>query len=119
MEKVYNESLDIKDVGKEVTLCGWVAKKRNLGGLIFIDLRDRSGLIQLAFNPENPNYDLASSLKSEYVIKVFGKVVESNIANDALIASAANKSGVFAVVEIALTVHAALEIQFVTVGNKL
>ena len=35
MEKVYNESLDIKDVGKEVTLCGWVAKKRNLGGLIF------------------------------------------------------------------------------------
>ena len=81
MEKVYNESLDIKDVGKEVTLCGWVAKKRNLGGLIFIDLRDRSGIIQLAFNPENSNYDVASSLKNEYVLKVIGKVVERSNKN--------------------------------------
>ena len=81
MEKVYNESLDIKDVGKEVTLCGWVSKKRNLGGLIFIDLRDRSGIIQLAFNPDNQNYDLASSLKNEYVLKVIGTVVERSNKN--------------------------------------
>ena len=81
MEKIYNESLDIKDVGREVVLCGWVAKKRNLGGLIFIDLRDRTGIIQLAFDPDNKNYDIAASLKNEYVIKVVGKVVERSSKN--------------------------------------
>ena len=81
MEKTYNETLNIKDVGKTVTLCGWVAKKRDLGGLIFIDLRDRTGIIQLAFNPENKNYELANSLKNEYVIKVIGKVVERTNKN--------------------------------------
>ena len=81
MEKIYNESLDINSVGETVTLCGWVAKKRDLGGLIFIDLRDRTGLVQLAFNPENDNYKVAESLKNEYVIKVTGKVVERSSKN--------------------------------------
>lgn len=81
MEKIYNETLSIKDVGKTVTLCGWVAKKRDLGGLIFIDLRDRTGIVQLAFNPENDNYKLAETLKNEYVIKVIGKVVERSSKN--------------------------------------
>ena len=81
MEKVYNETLNIKNVGETVTLCGWVAKKRDLGGLIFIDLRDRTGIIQLAFNPDNKNYSLAETLKNEYVIKVVGKVVERSSKN--------------------------------------
>ena len=46
----YNADLSLKDVGKEVVLVGWVAKKRNLGSLIFIDLRDRSGIVQLTVN---------------------------------------------------------------------
>ena len=81
MEKIYNETLNIKDVGKTVTLCGWVAKKRDLGGLIFIDLRDRTGIIQLFFNPNNENYKLAETLKNEFVIKVTGKVVERSSKN--------------------------------------
>ena len=81
MEKVYNETLNIKNVGETVTLCGWVAKKRDLGGLIFVDLRDRTGIIQLAFNPDNKNYSLAETLKNEYVIKVVGKVVERSSKN--------------------------------------
>ena len=85
MEKVYNTSVNIKNVGEKVTLEGWVAKKRDLGGLIFIDLRDRTGIIQLVINPENKNYELANTLKNEYVIKVVGKVVERSSKNDKLL----------------------------------
>ena len=81
MKKVYNETIDIKSVGKTVTLAGWVAKKRDLGGLLFIDLRDRTGIIQLVINPDNKNYELANSLKNEYVIEVTGKVLERSSKN--------------------------------------
>ena len=81
MKKVYNETINIESVGKTVTLAGWVAKKRDLGGLIFIDLRDRTGIIQIVVNPENKNYDIANSLKNEYVIEVTGKVVERSNKN--------------------------------------
>ena len=81
MRKVYNETVDMKSVGKTVTLAGWVAKKRDLGGLLFIDLRDRTGIIQLVVNPNNKNYELANSLKNEYVIEVTGKVVERSSKN--------------------------------------
>ncbi len=81
MSRIYNGSLNINNLNEEVTLFGWVQKKRNLGGLIFIDLRDRSGIVQLALRPENKNYELAESLKSEYVIKVTGKVVERESKN--------------------------------------
>ena len=81
MKKYNNESFNLKNVGEEVELYGWIAKKRNLGGLIFIDLRDRSGIIQLAIRPENNNYALAETLKSEYVIKVNGTIVERESKN--------------------------------------
>ena len=81
MKKVYNETVDLKSVGKKVTLAGWVAKKRDLGGLLFIDLRDRTGIIQLVVNPDNKNYEVANSLKNEYVIEVTGKVVERSSKN--------------------------------------
>ena len=64
--KYYN----LKNVGEKVELYGWVARARNLGGLIFIDLRNRSGIIQVVVRPENEFYNLASELKSEYVIRV-------------------------------------------------
>lgn len=79
--KINNTSIGLKNVGEEVTLEGWVSKKRDLGGLIFIDLRDRSGIIQLTVSPDSDVYEIASSLKSEYVIKVIGKVIERQNKN--------------------------------------
>ena len=76
-----NIKYNIKNVGEKVNLNGWVAKKRNLGGLVFIDLRDRSGLIQLVVNPENKFYDLASSLKNESTINVKGAIQKRESIN--------------------------------------
>ncbi len=76
-----NGELRITDINKIVELKGWVAKKRNLGGLIFIDIRDRYGITQIAVKPENPNYEIANQLKSEYVIYVKGKVIERESKN--------------------------------------
>jgi len=81
MKKYNNGEFNIKNLGQEVELYGWVSKKRNLGGLIFIDLRDRSGIIQLALRPENKCYELAESLRNEYVIKVKGTIVERESKN--------------------------------------
>lgn len=67
-----------RDIGKEVVLNGWVQRRRDLGGLIFVDLRDRSGIIQVVFNPEveEDAFKLAENLRNEYVISVTGRVVE-------------------------------------------
>lgn len=63
---------------KTVDLCGWVARRRDHGGLIFIDLRDRSGIVQLVFNPDfgAQAHELAHTLRSEFVLCVKGKVVK-------------------------------------------
>ena len=82
MKEFNNASFNIKDVNKEVTLYGWVQKKRNLGGLIFIDLRDRSGIVQVVVRPDNKDYEIASSLKNESVIRVNGRIVERESKND-------------------------------------
>ena len=74
-------------VGQEITLKGWVSRRRDLGGLIFIDLRDREGIMQLVINPENVDKEVmetAESLRSEYVIEVTGKVEARTQANDKL-----------------------------------
>ncbi len=72
---VNNNELRKKDIGKVVTLKGWVSRRRDLGGLIFVDLRDYHGITQLAFKPEMSSYKLAQTLKAEYVIKVTGEVI--------------------------------------------
>ena len=65
-----------KHVGQEITLSGWVHKRRDLGGVIFVDLRDRYGLTQAVFHPETTgSYKVAEELKYEYIVKVSGKVV--------------------------------------------
>jgi aspartyl-tRNA synthetase len=66
------------DVGSEVTLNGWVQKRRDLGGVIFVDLRDRTGLVQIVFNPEinAKAHAIGDKVRNEYVISVKGKVVE-------------------------------------------
>ena len=68
--------LSRKDVGSEVTLAGWVDRRRDHGGLIFIDLRDRRGVVQVVFNPETSAscHKIASQMRSEYVIRVSGEV---------------------------------------------
>ena len=81
MKKFNNGEFRIEDVGKKVELYGWVQKKRNLGGLCFIDLRDRSGYIQLNVRPDSKYYDLATSLKVESVIRATGKIEERESKN--------------------------------------
>ena len=74
-------------VGQKITLKGWVSRRRDLGGLIFIDLRDREGIMQLVINPENVTKEVmgtAERLRSEYVIEVTGKVEARTQANDKL-----------------------------------
>ena len=74
-------------IGQEITLKGWVARRRDLGGLIFIDLRDREGIMQLVINPEKVSAEVmatAESLRSEFVIEVTGQVVAREQANDKL-----------------------------------
>lgn len=82
--KKFNTSYNIDNVGEKVLLSGWVSKVRNLGGLIFIDLRDRSGIIQLVVNPDSACYAIANSLKSEYVIEVSGKIEKRSSVNNNL-----------------------------------
>ena len=66
-----------KNIGETVTVMGWVAKQRNKGGIIFVDLRDRSGILQLIFEEDkcgSENFEKAMKLRSEYVVAVVGKV---------------------------------------------
>jgi len=74
-----NGELRISNVGEVVTLVGWVAKKRNFGNLVFIDLRDRYGITQLVF--DSSFSDTLSNVRNEYVIQVKGKVVERQSKN--------------------------------------
>ena len=76
-----NGQLRIENVNEKVVLAGWVAKKRNLGGLIFIDLRDRYGITQIVCKPDNENYHILESVRNEYVIKVEGTVIERESKN--------------------------------------
>ena len=79
----YCGDLRLTDAGKKVTLCGWVQRQRDLGALIFIDLRDRTGIIQLAFdeNTDKAVFEKASSARSEYVLAVVGTVKERSAKN--------------------------------------
>lgn len=77
-----NGQLRLSDVGREVTLLGWVAKKRNLGSLVFIDLRDRTGITQLLVN--DTFSELSAKIKNEFVLGVVGKVIERQSKNDNL-----------------------------------
>ncbi len=74
--------LSRESVGEQVKLKGWVQKRRDLGGLIFIDLRDRSGLVQVVFNPDISHEALAIAerVRSEYVVEIEGTVVERDSA---------------------------------------
>ncbi len=75
-------SLRIEDLGKEVILMGWVGKKRNLGSLVFIDLRDKTGISQIVIREDDKdNYEKARQISAEYVLEVKGKVCERESKN--------------------------------------
>ena len=78
MKSHYNEDLTIADIDKEVTLAGWVSAVRDLGGIIFIELRDKTGFFQVVADPQiNPKiHEVFSKLKDEYVIQVKGKITK-------------------------------------------
>ncbi len=75
MRSDYCGTLTAKDIEREVTLCGWVDRRRDHGGVIFIDLRDREGIVQVVFDPDTgEHFDLADRVRGEYVLQVTGKV---------------------------------------------
>lgn len=78
--------LSLSEAGQQVTLNGWVAKRRNLGGLIFVDLRDKTGIVQVTFDDSIPAelFEKADGLRSEYVIGVKGTVRERTAKNENL-----------------------------------
>ena len=79
----YCGDLRSENIGQEVTVCGWVAKQRDLGSLIFVDLRDRTGIVQLAFddNTDKTVFDKAFAVRSEYVLMAKGVVRERSSKN--------------------------------------
>ncbi len=75
MRSEYCGALNTTFIDQTVTLCGWVDRRRDHGGVIFIDLRDRDGIVQVVFDPDGQeNFALADKVRSEYVLKVTGKV---------------------------------------------
>jgi aspartyl-tRNA synthetase len=75
MRSHYCGELNSSHVGQEVVLCGWVHRRRDHGGVIFVDLRDRDGLVQVVFDPDRPQtFGLAEQVRNEYVLGVKGRV---------------------------------------------
>lgn len=75
MRSQYCGALNAAHIDQEVTLCGWVDRRRDHGGVIFIDLRDRDGIVQVVFDPDaKENFELANKVRGEYVLQVAGKV---------------------------------------------
>lgn len=77
----YNGTLGINNVGDEVILVGWVSKRRNLGSIVFIDLRDRSGIVQINIDPTKID---VKDVRNEYVLQVYGTVVKKEVENKQL-----------------------------------
>src|SRR5690625_6379289 len=77
-KRYYAGTLTEEHIGETVVLNGWVHRRRDLGELIFIDLRDQSGIVQLVFNPDYSKeaLEIADTLRSEYVVKVTGQVIK-------------------------------------------
>ncbi|GAB5382176.1 MAG: aspartate--tRNA ligase [Aliiglaciecola sp.] len=75
MRTDYCGKINAKYIGQEVTLCGWVNKRRDLGGVIFLDLRDREGIVQVVYDPDLQDvFELANSLRNEFCVQITGLV---------------------------------------------
>ncbi|WP_374696867.1 aspartate--tRNA ligase [Spiroplasma endosymbiont of Polydrusus formosus] len=80
--------LTLQDVKKKVVLNGWVAKNRRLGGIIFLDLRDRDGITQIVVQPKHQQYEMINTIRNEFVIGVEGVVIERKSKNPELVTGA-------------------------------
>ncbi|HAZ45365.1 MAG TPA: aspartate--tRNA ligase, partial [Cyanobacteria bacterium UBA11371] len=78
MRTHYCGTVRSEDIGKTVTVCGWVDRRRDHGGVIFLDLRDRSGIVQIVSDPQRTpdSYAKAENLRNEYVVKITGRVTQ-------------------------------------------
>ena len=76
MRSNYCGHLNAEHIGQTVSLCGWIDRRRDHGGVIFLDLRDRTGILQIVSDPQRTpaSYDLAGEMRNEYVVKIIGKV---------------------------------------------
>ena len=75
MRTDYCGNINASHIGQTVTLCGWVNRRRDLGGVIFIDLRDREGIVQVVYDPDLADlFDTANSLRSEFCVQIEGSV---------------------------------------------
>lgn len=83
MQRMYCGELNQANIGEKVTVKGWVQKRRDLGNLIFIDLRDREGLVQIVFDPDRnkAQWETADKCRNEYVLSITGEVVERSAKN--------------------------------------
>ena len=71
MRSQYCGAVNKSHVGQEVTLVGWVNRSRDLGGVVFLDLRDREGIVQVVYDPDLPEvFDVACSLRSEFCVQI-------------------------------------------------
>ncbi len=71
----YCGKVNLSDIGQVVEICGWVNRKRNHGGVIFLDIRDIQGIVQVVINPNNKDFSLAETIRNEFVLKISGLVI--------------------------------------------
>ena len=75
MRSHYCGEVGESQIGKEVVLCGWVNRRRDLGGVVFVDLRDRSGLVQVIYDPDTAEvFERANRLRAEFCVRISGLV---------------------------------------------
>jgi aspartyl-tRNA synthetase len=75
MRKNLATDLNKNFIGKTTTICAWVNRRRDHGGVIFFDMRDKSGIVQVVVNPDNSDFHLAESVRNEFVLKITGEVI--------------------------------------------
>lgn len=86
MRTDYCGELSKKNIGQTVEICGWINRYRDHGGVIFLDVRDKSGIVQVIINPDNKDFSLAKTIRNEFVLKIMGEVMarENSLINSKL-----------------------------------
>jgi len=75
MRTNYCGELNKENIGQTVEVCGWVNRRRDHGGVIFLDMRDKRGIAQVVINPDNADFSLAEGIRNEFVLKISGTVI--------------------------------------------
>ncbi|SMM97623.1 Aspartyl-tRNA synthetase @ Aspartyl-tRNA(Asn) synthetase [uncultured Candidatus Thioglobus sp.] len=86
MRTHYCGELNKENIDQTVEICGWTNRRRDHGGVIFLDMRDKRGIVQVVINPDNQDFGLAETIRNEFVLKISGKVIprEDNLINPKL-----------------------------------